>query len=435
MNKKFICSTLAVLALLACQKYDKYDVYVPSEYSDILSLKQTGSQDVDLYSGIGEDGTYSLTILKGGISPSETSKATLRALTDQELDEMGSEYRALPDNLYEIQTPSLTLATDVRYSKGLVAFKTDEIKTFLEQHTDKKYTLPLILESATDSVNVKHRTIFLVPQVKQPVIAFAGTLSPLVAITSQEQSKEYKLRLELPFESPWDFEATIAVDEEALSAGLTKLTAEDYTLSDAGRVLIKKGERLSTELTVNLKNSGTYLGSDFRLPLKIASTSKQGIVAQGKLQMSLSYNKVPLVGSMLSTNAQEPSEGPIANLVDGAINTYFHTRWSGTQIDLPHWIQMNLPEPASRFKFVYWTRNPNNGNGVPQAITLQGSNDGNTWTDIQAINTGLPTGSGQKYISSELGNGTAYSQLRLQITQTSQNQKYSHMAELELYAK
>ena len=37
-----------------------------------------------------------------------------------------------------------------------------------------------------------------------------------------------------------------------------------------------------------------------------------------------------LTADMLGTNAQEPSEGAIANLLDGNTGTFFHTRWSGT---------------------------------------------------------------------------------------------------------
>ncbi|MDE5611614.1 MAG: fibronectin type III domain-containing protein, partial [Odoribacter sp.] len=41
-----------------------------------------------------------------------------------------------------------------------------------------------------------------------------------------------------------------------------------------------------------------------------------------------SSTQIVLTAADLSTNAQEPSEGPIANLLDGNTKTFFHTAWS-----------------------------------------------------------------------------------------------------------
>ena len=44
--------------------------------------------------------------------------------------------------------------------------------------------------------------------------------------------------------------------------------------------------------------------------------------------------QLALTEKQLSTNAQEASEGPIANLIDGNTGSYFHTAWSGIRIIL-----------------------------------------------------------------------------------------------------
>ncbi len=54
--------------------------------------------------------------------------------------------------------------------------------------------------------------------------------------------------------------------------------------------------------------------------------------------------KVELTAGQLSSNQPEPTEGPIKNLLDGNTGTFFHTRWSSPQVDLPHYIQVNFNE-------------------------------------------------------------------------------------------
>ena len=82
----------------------------------------------------------------------------------------------------------------------------------------------------------------------------------------------------------------------------------------------------------------------------------------------------------LSTNAQEPSEGPIKNLIDGKGNTFFHTRWSSPQIELPHYIQIDFKEAHEDFAIYYQNRTDNTwtSEGRPSVVELQISSDGKT---------------------------------------------------------
>lgn len=83
----------------------------------------------------------------------------------------------------------------------------------------------------------------------------------------------------------------------------------------------------------------------------------------------------------LSTNAQETSEGPIANLIDDDYNTMFHTAWSRV-VAGPHWLQVNLNQTiSSHFRFQYITRS--NPKDAPVDFDLLGSTDGNDWFAIK----------------------------------------------------
>ena len=137
----------------------------------------------------------------------------------------------------------------------------------------------------------------------------------------------------------------------------------------------------------------------------------------------------------VSTNADQNTGGGnsdgggIAALVDNNTGTdsYFHTRWGGTEVSEPHHIQVDLGDgnATSSFRFSY---TPRNGSPAPTAMTIYGSNDGSTFTDVIAtINSGLPAhNSGIKYISSPITAENEYRYIRFSVTnsQGPGNNKY-----------
>lgn len=50
------------------------------------------------------------------------------------------------------------------------------------------------------------------------------------------------------------------------------------------------------------------------------------------------------------TNAQESSEGQVANFVDGNTSTFFHTSWS-EEVEFPHYVVVDLGEKVEEFTF------------------------------------------------------------------------------------
>lgn len=145
-------------------------------------------------------------------------------------------------------------------------------------------------------------------------------------------------------------------------------------------------------------------------------------------------SKIALTDDQLSTNAQEPSEGPIKNLIDSNTGSFFHTRWSSPQIDLPHWIQVNLKEPHENFSIYYMNRTDNTWTtaGRPSVVEFQISNDGNNWETITTI-SGMPTAAGSEYNSDYVSPGKTFTYFRFLVTATSGNTKYFNMAEFAMY--
>ena len=69
------------------------------------------------------------------------------------------------------------------------------------------------------------------------------------------------------------------------------------------------------------------------------------------------------------TNAQERSEGPIADICDGNRTTYFHSVWGAGASDF-HYLRIALSDTISAFSFKYCTRNTIQC--VPKQIAIAG---------------------------------------------------------------
>lgn len=90
--------------------------------------------------------------------------------------------------------------------------------------------------------------------------------------------------------------------------------------------------------------------------------------------------------SQIVTNKQEPTEGPIMNLLDGNFNTFFHSTWSEQNVDGEyHYIQVDFEKELSSFVMKYAKRN-HGYNDSPIKIRLFATNDINqSWKEIGVI--------------------------------------------------
>ena len=141
--------------------------------------------------------------------------------------------------------------------------------------------------------------------------------------------------------------------------------------------------------------------------------------------------EIPLTADQLSTNNQEPSEGPIANLLDGDAGTFFHTRWSSPQIPMPQYIQVDLNEPIDDFQFYYANRAWSQVG--PEILDVQISNDGENWETIKTISAGLPSAGYAEYTSEIFRPGKTFTYFRYNCVQTYGSRNYFNLAEFRLY--
>ncbi len=212
--------------------------------------------------------------------------------------------------------------------------------------------------------------------------------------------------------------------QEELQAAASALNAYHEALLNAYNEVKDAGlDAKKTELQALINNTTTLIGQcgtvtytpatfDGEAPLQTTNTT-------GDFYVSTNADQ--------NTGGDNNDGGGIAALVDNNEGSYFHTRWNGTVVNEPHHFQVDLGEELSTNNFTF-SYKPRNGSPAPTAMTVYGSNDGTTFTDVLAtITEGLPAhNSGNTYQSSTISSEISYRYLRFTVTKSAGPNKVQH---------
>lgn len=163
-------------------------------------------------------------------------------------------------------------------------------------------------------------------------------------------------------------------------------------------------------------------------PVEVKARSGRAIATYAEK----SRTKVNITADQLSTDNQEPTEGPIKNLIDDNTSTFFHTRWSSPQVPLPQYIQITFNEEHENFAVKYTTRDTGNSDGFPTAADLEISTDGTKWETVASL-SGLPASRKTDYTSPFVMPGKKFRYFRFLVTASSGDRNYFHMSEFSFY--
>lgn len=255
------------------------------------------------------------------------------------------------------------------------------------------------------------------------VQGYTGAPAPIEtsAITSEALPGQIKLKWTKPSEDAYAY-LKIWYTDPLLDETVYKISSleTDSMLIDDTRA--RFGEYEFFFQTFNANNEGSEVTS-FK-----AVSGKAPIVITEKAR-----TEVKLDASQLSTDAQEPTEGPISNLVNGNTNDYFHGRWSNPTTSLPHYIQVDFNEEHQVFAIEWWNRaSGGSGDGFPTVVELQISNDGNEWETVETL-TGFASTWGSHIVSDYVDAGKTFTHFRYNVTAVTQNKDFFHMAEFKFY--
>ncbi len=166
------------------------------------------------------------------------------------------------------------------------------------------------------------------------------------------------------------------------------INKEDIILSDA----------VAANTNMNIFGLQRYLGL----------VQDAGTGLEGNGQFICNY---PAATSQESGNAY-------ANLIDGKYTTFFHSGYGNTIGEGSHYLQADLGKAVKSFRFYFKKRSQNDTNR-PTKITIEGSNDKETWNPVTVISSGFPTDAAVlDYYSEEVSNETAYQHYRFTVNST-----------------
>ena len=100
-----------------------------------------------------------------------------------------------------------------------------------------------------------------------------------------------------------------------------------------------------------------------------------------------SFDKIETIPVTVSfASSVESGEGDAEHLIDGNPNTYWHTMYSVTVANYPHWFELDGGAVKTMTGFTYLPRQ-DSWNGLVKDYRVEVSQDGKTWTQIGSDGT------------------------------------------------
>ena len=189
-----------------------------------------------------------------------------------------------------------------------------------------------------------------------------------------------------------------------------KIAMIEYPVNEEDLIL---SEAVAANSNMNIYGLQRYLG--------LVQDAGTGIEGNG--QFICNY---PAATSQESGNAY-------ANLIDGNYETFFHSGYGNTIGSGNHYLQADLGKAVKSFRFYFKKRSQNNNNR-PTKITIEGSNDKESWSEVKVISSGFPTDAAVlDYFSEEITSTTAYQHYRFTVNSTSNSTVFFTFSEFYIF--
>ena len=271
---KIIIFFLALVSLGACD--DGCEDYL-DQYESILYFKNNGEQHVTIYDTSNE-ASCEFTVIRAGYNSKKYSTVDVSVLDAVNIQiynaENETDYKLLPDNCFKLETPTLAFEDTDNHKKVKAFFYIDKIKEL-----DKaNYILPLVLNNSSDDINIDKRQIFIVPDIVTPYLYFEKSgYQPYKAEEGGETSFDITIPISMPMENNWDFDCTLKINPELLTAYNETNHADFELLPDncyslAEKVSFVSGKSTSIA-TVKINIPDDLKFGKYMLPIELSECS------------------------------------------------------------------------------------------------------------------------------------------------------------------
>lgn len=430
MKKSIILSGLlgALVLTTGCEKFDIY----PEAYDGVFTIRNAGTRDLVVYA-TDELAEVPFTVMKGGYKPEIDSKATLKVMNDEEFAAyqestglvtyvpMSPECYSFSSDLDQnIDAVEYEFAgKDDRSRTTNLYVRPNVIRQWLIDNADllgtdtdtpKTAIIPVLLTSDTDLVDENSNVSIIKVDMRIPSLEFdvnefsarsinASTLNP-------EGGNVYspEMNFSIPCANPWGFTLHIGADKSAVQkynmingTSYLVLPSDAYEL-ETDYYFAPGVTSMPLDLKINVdkldinRNYCFAITINKKTPITWNTDDNPGdaLAVEGGKTFYFSVRVIDVVilepialsTANVTTNDQEPTEGPLEGLFDGNTDTFFHSGWSVAnprESVYASYLEIELPNPMSMFRFNMTTRNSATAAGYVKKVHLYGTNDKNSW--------------------------------------------------------
>jgi len=418
--KKYIYATGLLALMAAATSCDKYDIY-PEDFDSVFAIRDAGTRNLTVYS------TDAITevpfvVMKGGYDPANPAKATLKTMSMEEFENYKESsgnllYTAVAPECYSFSAkdgenvyavPFEFASEQDKYMSATLYIRPAELKKWFDENGanlgDNAPCVPVTLVSETDTVSSYNNVSLVCVDLRTPELSIdiEGTIPSTInkKNLSTEGDNFYTPdgNFSIPCSNPWGFTLNIKVDDQAVTAlGYTPLPTESYTMNvpmhfAPGTTYMPLGLKINLNKLALYTTYAIAISIDSENPVTWDSDNNPGDALVINTEKSVIYTvrvvdavileKVKLSTDNVTTNDQEPSEGPLSALFDGDTGTFFHSGWSKAnprEEVYASYLEITLPKEMSMFRFDMTTRNNATAAGYVKKVHLFGTNDPNNW--------------------------------------------------------
>lgn len=404
--KTILCCGALLSGLSGCE--DTRSDYM-EEFQTLIYFRNSGEQTLSLYL-TGENTLYDIPICKSGRDLDATATARIVVMDQAQLDiynlENLTDYVQLPANCYKFLTPTeFTFTSHDAYQVARVELDTNAVSDLQTQDPSAHYVLALQVYSnqpISESINLLMLNLQIdIPQLS---LATSGFVQSFYT-TSSPMVNTYENSVDLNIDNNWDFTCQLEVLDQEWLESYNAQNGTEYQMLPEGaytvpaEVSFTAGTK-SIPFTITVDRSSLSLLQEYLLPVRLVGCSKDEFAIQDSaseylLNVRLDPDKITLSADMASSPYTHTGDGGgLPALFDGEVSatSYWHSFYGGGPVGDPQWgyyIDLTLNDPLSTFILRYATRA--NPNAVPADVRIGVSEDGENWTEVGRVSSGLPT--------------------------------------------
>lgn len=389
MNKisATLISICIALSIGSCD--DSFDV--SSKAEGVLALAQEGFNTLQSYD-VGEEYSVDLWVQQGGLDllPSTVSFSIDESLLDSLNAADRTSYQLLPAACYNFSDAILYTTVTDRLVKHSFTYNPAKIKE-LSGYDDVSYVLPIRATSMGMPFVSGRSTMLLGFKVSEPIVTI---MNPGVQEIDPSKITELPVEVGVPFVNKWDITCQLASDQAVIDkyntankSYFSMLPAESYTASEAP--VLQTGV---SKVTAVYKLKDNLLPGNYMLPIQLSDISSSATIKVDK-ETSLSYciikegDEISKSNwTIVSTTTEEPSgegtnNGRAKHLIDGNIETYWHSKWQGGSDPLPYEIVIDMKHNVKVAQVELLPRGRGSVNPI-KVVRFEASEDGQNWMFI-----------------------------------------------------